>query len=220
MVKILRFTNSGPNRSFLFIIWSENMKVNYYGEIPEGYVNKCTIDAKNVKTAIWFNIVSLGLMILAIAALMYIRQIKFSDFVITFPNTLIAVGIFMIVVVLYMILHELTHGLFYKIFTKKKLKFGLTFSCAFCGVPSIYIKRKPGLVTILAPFVFFSIVFLTLVFFLTDPLYVFLAIMAFSIHFGGCVGDLYLTILLLFKYRGDVIMNDTGPKQTIYVKEI
>ena len=43
--------------------------------------------------------------------------------------------------VLYMVLHELTHGLFYKIFTHEKLKFGMTLTVAYCGIPRIYTKK-------------------------------------------------------------------------------
>ena len=42
----------------------------------------------------------------------------------------------------------------------------------------------------------------------------------FAIHFGGCIGDLYMTALLLFRYKDPrTLMNDTGPKQTIYLPE-
>ena len=38
------------------------------------------------------------------------------------------------------------------------------------------------------------------------------------LHLGGCSGDLYDMILLLFVIKGDVLMKDTGPKQTFYVR--
>ena len=42
----------------------------------------------------------------------------------------------------------------------------------------------------------------------------------FTLHVAGCVGDLWVAGVLLFRYRGrEVLMNDTGPKQTFYVKE-
>lgn len=41
----------------------------------------------------------------------------------------------------------------------------------------------------------------------------------FAEHFGGCSGDLYDTVLLVFKYRKGCLINDDGPKQTIYIKE-
>ena len=38
-------------------------------------------------------------------------------------------------------------------------------------------------------------------------------------HVGGCVGDLWVTYYLLFKYRDKkMIVNDTGPKQTFYIE--
>ena len=53
----------------------------------------------------------------------------------------------------------------------------------------------------------------------SSPIDKFLALVLFGIHFGGCVGDLYDTLVYLFKYKSpDTLMNDTGPKQTFYVK--
>ena len=42
----------------------------------------------------------------------------------------------------------------------------------------------------------------------------------FALHFGGCVGDLHATYLLLFKFKGDILMKDTGPKQTYYARVV
>jgi len=40
----------------------------------------------------------------------------------------------------------------------------------------------------------------------------------FALHLGGCSGDIYITYLLLKKYRDPrTLMNDTGPKMTLYV---
>jgi hypothetical protein len=40
-------------------------------------------------------------------------------------------------------------------------------------------------------------------------------------HLGGCVGDDYVTLLFLFKFKDKTtLVQDTGPKQTIYVKEV
>ena len=48
---------------------------------------------------------------------------------------------FAILLILYIILHELTHGAAYKILTHEKLTFGITLTCAFCGVPERFEKN-------------------------------------------------------------------------------
>ena len=41
-----------------------------------------------------------------------------------------------------------------------------------------------------------------------------------AVHIGGCVGDLYDAGLYRFRFRRpDTLMQDTGPKQTFYVKQ-
>ena len=41
----------------------------------------------------------------------------------------------------------------------------------------------------------------------------------FAMHFGGCVGDLWVAYYLLFKHRDKkILVNDTGPKQTFYIE--
>jgi hypothetical protein len=73
---------------------------------------------------------------------------------------------FIFLAIIYVILHELTHGLLYKILTKQKLTFGLTLSVAFCGVPHIYVNKKTALLSVLAPFVVYNIIFIPLLIFL------------------------------------------------------
>lgn len=75
-----------------------------------------------------------------------------------------------------------------------------------------------ALCALLAPFVLFSAVFIALIC-LCDGLAAATAILLFAVHFGGCAGDLYDTFLLLFRLRGDILMRDTGPKQTFYARD-
>ena len=120
--------------------------------------------------------------------------------------------------IIYIVLHELTHGLFYKIFTKQKLTFGVSLTYAYCGVPNIYVRKKETIIACLSPLIIFSIIFLTLIFIL-PPNYINLSIIIlFSFHFGGCSGDIYLSLILLTKYDKDTYIKDTGPTQYIYKK--
>jgi hypothetical protein len=75
-------------------------------------------------------------------------------------------------------------------------------------------------ITTLAPFVVFSIAFIIPLFFIKDnAIYVIMSILL-GVHIGGCIGDLYCAVLMLFKYhKKNLLINDTGPKQTFYVKK-
>ena len=70
------------------------------------------------------------------------------------------------------------------------------------------------IVIALAPFIIFNIVFILSIIF-THGLLCILLIILFSMHVSGCMGDLYVSLLLIFN-KGDLLINDTGPVQTIY----
>ena len=128
-------------------------------------------------------------------------------------------GILLAVMILYLVLHELTHGAAYKLLTGRRLTFGVSLTAAYCGVPDVYVYRKTALISLLAPFVVFDLVFVLLTLLLPDPWYRLDAALMLALHVGGCSGDLYDTFLYLTKFRDPAtLMRDTGPKQTFYVK--
>ena len=196
---------------------------NYYKELPEGYREAKVVDAKAKKTSTVFTLSSF---VLTVAVLLPIL-LTFGSLRALFEEyerkrMLIADAVFLICVVSYIVLHELVHGAAYKAMTHQKLTFGMTLTVAFCGVPDIYTSRKTALVALLAPFVTFSAILipLTIWFYSFNMLYYLLSGILFAVHFGGCIGDLYMTALLLFKYKDPrTLINDTGPKQTIYLPE-
>lgn len=196
------------------------MKTNhYFYDLPEDYKCVKVIDAKNKKTSILFVLGSLvlTLLVFGIGLIIFMQKYNFDN-VIDAGNIVIVI-VFILSMFLYIVLHELTHGLFYKIFTHEKLTYGFTLTVAYCGVPNLYVKRKAAIITTLAPFVVFNIVFLVPIFFIPNLAIKFLLIVLFAFHFGGCIGDLWVAIYLIFKNRDkQVIVNDTGPKQTFYVK--
>lgn len=202
---------------------------NCYHELPEGYVQVKEVDAvKDTKFAVLLNLVG-GAMMLAVGALLWFLRVTlrgeevlsfFSLPVDTEPvwRTELFLVAFIVCLCVYMVLHELTHGIVYKIMTGEKLTYGISLTCAFCGVPNVYVNRKTALLSLLAPFTLFSVILLPTVF-LADGWIAALALVMFAGHFGGCVGDLYDTLLFLTSMRGDVLMKDTGPKQTFYKRE-
>ena len=196
---------------------------NYYRELPEGYREAMVVDAKAKKTSIVFTLSSFVLT----AAILIPILLTFGSLRALFEEygrkrMLIADAVFLVCVVSYIVLHELVHGAAYKAMTHQKLTFGMTLTCAFCGVPDIYVSRKTALVALLAPFLTFSAILipLTIWFYSFNMLYYLLSGILFAVHFGGCIGDLYMTSLLLFKFKDPrTLVNDTGPKQTIYLPE-
>ena len=188
----------------------------YYLELPENYKLDKTIDMKKMSTNIFLNVLNILFVIISFLILI---PLKFKEIKI---DNLIELSIVMFIAligfIIYIVLHELTHGLFYKIFTKQKLTFGVSLTYAYCGVPNIYVRKKETIIACLSPLIIFSIIFLTLIFIL-PPNYINLSIIIlFSFHFGGCSGDIFLSLILLTKYKKDTYIKDTGPTQYIYKK--
>lgn len=199
--------------------------VNYYTDLPAGYREVFHIDAKSKKVGIAFTVVSL---VITVASLLVIGLLTGFSAILSALDSAskveYVVPYLVLVVCLfsYIVLHELVHGAAYKALTHQKLTFGITLTVAFCGVPDIYTSRKTALIALTAPLVVFSIVFLALMacFRTSNPVYFAIFSILFSIHLGGCVGDIYVTVLLMTKYRNpELLMRDTGPAQTLYLPE-
>ena len=194
--------------------------VTFERGIPDGYRLVKHIDATKGKDAIVFNVVALLIYVLiyALAFLPFLVSGKdvgnfLSSFVTSFAIALIPT-------LLYVVLHELTHGFVYKRDTGEKLTFGLTLTCAFCGVPHIYTYRRPVRRASIAPFALFTAILLplTVLFYFIDPTLYFASAFLFATHFGGCAGDLYVFFLTSFRYKDDrLLVKDTGPEQFFYL---
>lgn len=189
-------------------LWTESL--------DEGFFNVKTIDAQDRKTVTVMTVFSLVLTVIPLLLLLRGFRIR----------TLLDNGQFwsfyfvtLIGLVAYVVLHELVHGLFYKIFTHRKLTYGFTLTVAFCGVPEIYVRRKVMFVTVLAPFVVFSCLFGSALVLLESCGLWYACAILFSIHLGGCVGDLYVALYMMSHHTDKVMfVNDTGPKQTFYIR--
>ncbi len=137
-----------------------------------------------------------------------------------FTITLTDLCIFVVLLFAYILLHELVRGLVYKLLTGQKLTFDMAFTTAYCGVPSIYVYRQTALIALLSPFVLFTVVLLIAMLAISNPWWQFLLGILLSTHLSGCVGDLYDTFLYLTRFRNPAtLMQDTGSKQTFYVKK-
>ena len=197
----------------------------YYSDLPEDYEKDYVIDAKDKKFTIVYGIIlNFVLIALTITLCLVIKGASINEYKDFIANnylfSMVSLIVFALALLAYIILHELTHGLFYKLLTHEKLTFGLTLTVAYCGIPTIYCKKIPAIITLLAPFITFTLAFGIPLFFTNNLLIYLLLSIILGIHVGGCIGDLYGTIIILFKYHGkDILINDTGPKQTFYIKK-
>jgi hypothetical protein len=199
-------------------------KQNFEKELPSGYRQALYINAKSAKFGIIFNLIALAVLVAVIA--FAVVSIKLSRRPMTNIlemdplELLIADVVFLFVMVAYIVLHELVHGAVYKAMTGEKLTFGMSWSCAFCGVPNIFTYRKTALLAVVAPFAVFTLLFIPILILLyfVSPLYYLLAAVIFGMHLGGCSGDLYVLYLLTVKFKDrKTLMRDTGPEQFFYV---
>ena len=197
---------------------------NFERKLPDGYRQALYINAKDAKFGIIFNIIALlvliGVMMGAFLTLRVDGRLSLDILNIGIGKISIAYLVFLVSMFGYIILHELVHGWAYKTLTGEKLTFGVSWSCAFCGVPDVYTYRRTAIISVIAPFALFTVLFipiLALLYFFS-PLYYLIFAFVFGLHLGGCSGDLYVLYLLTFIFKDKkTLMRDTGPEQYFYV---
>ena len=188
---------------------------NWEKELPAGYREALVIDAKDNKKFVR----CMGLAALLVFGLFLWIGIatQWRGMTREAPSTKLAIGFFVSLFV-YIVLHELVHGAAYKALTGQKLTFGFTLSVAFCGVPEIYVYRKASLISVLAPFVVFTVLSAALLIAVPDPWIRFYVFAFLGLHIGGCSGDLYNAWMYLTRFTDPrTLTRDTGPVQTFYV---
>ena len=197
---------------------------NFEIELPSGYNQALYINAKEAKFGIILNLIALIVLVLvmavAVLALRSSGRLFFDILDMEFTQLAIAYFVFFGAMIGYIVLHELVHGIAYKTLTGEKLTFGMSWSCAFCGVPHIFTYRRTALISVAAPFAFFTLLFIPilLLLYFFSPLYYLITAFLFGLHLGGCSGDLYILYLLMVKFKDEkILMRDTGPEQYFYV---
>lgn len=195
---------------------------NFEKELPEGYREVYRINALDAKVGLIMNLIAgviiVGLIILGLIPI-FIGAMPFD---IGGAGYLIALIALIPGMIIYTVWHELMHGVAYKLLTGEKLTFGMSWSCAYCGVPNIYVYRRASLISLLTPFVVCGVLLTAATVILAFVnVYAYLALLILTAsHFGGCVGDLWITFLFLFKLKDrSILMRDTGPEQTFYLKD-
>ena len=107
-----------------------------------------------------------------------------------------------------LVLHELVHGLFFWLFTRSRPRFGFKGAYAYAAAPGWYIPRPQFLIVGLAPLALISLAGLLILPFIAFPFSLTL-ILALIANATGAIGDLYMTIRLLFVPQ-HVLIEDWG----------
>ena len=197
----------------------------FYKKDIDDYIEVSRINEKYGKSGLILGLIAIFIALAIILPLSFIYGVDISRIIEKFQgdnpwNYIIALIIFVIIIVLNIIVHELIHGLFFKLFApKEKLNFGITFGSAYCGMPNVYLKRIPTIIISLAPFIILGALYIIPIFFMTDEFYYLLNLILLAFHVGGSISDIYFVILLMFKFKGDILINDIGPTQTIYQRK-
>lgn len=119
--------------------------MNSYKNLPEGYEAVREIDAVgNKRVAVGLNAAALLISALSGTLLYFLRFRRFTFTVdeINFGAYLLFTLGLLLSMFVYLVLHELVHGIVYKLMTREKLTFGISFSCAYCGVPDVFVTKK------------------------------------------------------------------------------
>lgn len=201
-------------------------KQNFERELPLGYKQSYYVNAKETKMGLVLNLIAFVVlaivMALAFLSLHLGGKLSFEILDLEFAELLVAYLVFFALMFGYIVLHELVHGIAYKALTGEKLTFGISWSCAFCGVPTIYTYRKTAIISVISPFAIFTLLFIPILvaLYFLSPLYYLILAFIFGLHLGGCSGDLYVLYLLTIKFKDKkTLMRDTGPEQYFYVPD-
>lgn len=188
----------------------------YEEKVPEGYVLKRKINFKDSKTSLILNGVGAGLMLLFLIPLLIVFTPKLDASAIKWWHLLV----FTLAYLVYVTLHEFTHAIVGYALTHKKAKFGTNFIFAWCHFENVYFYKMSALLTVLAPFVIYSIALIIPAILVGNAVLKFYLLVFLVVHIGGCVGDLYDAIILLFLNNSkDVLMGEEKLEQLFYEKE-
>ena len=197
-------------------------KKTFERELPKGYKVCDIVDAAHGKHAITLTLLSIVPLVVAVVLLILpfvLDPNKGISYLIN-ENTANSFYVVAVLIIAYLVIHELVHGVVYKKHTGEKLTYGFALTCAYCGVPKIFTYRKTALAAVLAPFIFFNVLFIPAIvvsYFFSPQAYIVFG-MLLAMHLSGCSGDLYVTYLFLTKYKDDrALMNDTGPRMAFFV---
>ena len=185
-------------------------------QLPEGYVFHQKIDLKENKKQFW--------LVQGLCYGTFALFVAFGVVITVFgnlaPNGFEGPALFIMLLtwsvgyLVYIVLHELTHGVCMLAFSKQKIRFGASFTYAYCASDA-YFNKKEYIITALAPVVVWGIVFAVLnaVFRIEGWFWVIWMLQAGNI--GGAMGDFFCTYKITHCPK-DVLVLDRGTDMTIY----
>jgi hypothetical protein len=191
--------------------------------LPAGYAPAGTFNLnKNITALVVLNVAALALLGVFSAFFSWMIQVLRPG--VTFENLMHGLdwlnswtGILMLIgsLLLMVILHEGFHGLFFWLFTKARPRFAFRGAYAYAALEGWYFPRKYYAVISMAPLIGISL--LAALLFSFAPVEVMVWAWAIAIFNGsGAVGDLAVTVLMLFKPAG-CLVEDLGDKMNFYV---
>lgn len=197
---------------------------NFEDELPAGYRQALYINAKSAKFGIVFNLLALAVEVVIMMCAVLLLRLKGATLLSVFEESSSQIWIGYIVLLAsmfaYIVLHELVHGIAYKALTGERLTFGISWSCAFCGVPKIFTYRRTAIIATASPLAVFTLIFIPILIltYIFSPLYFLITALVSAVHFGGCCGDIYVLYLLGIRFKDKrTLVRDTGPEQFFYV---
>lgn len=192
--------------------------------LPEEYHVSNTFNLKNRKFLIWLNVLGVIALIIFLwlfgAIFMVLRPEAFGAITIhtdTFPDTMLFILMLAATIFAVLVLHELIHGLFFWFFSHQKPIFGFKGFYAYATLPGWYFPKNQYLVIASAPLILISILGILLV-----PVVPFnslwIIFLALVINASGAIGDLVVTVRLLFKPK-TTMTQDFADTITFYTIE-
>ncbi len=121
---------------------------------------------------------------------------------------LISSGIFLAILLLILVIHEFIHAVFFYLFTGEKPVYGFKGIYGYAGSPNWYLKKSYYLIVSLSPFIIISVsglLFLVLI----PAEYSSIIVLLLTTHAAGCIGDIWVSIKLIFKPE-ETYINDSG----------
>lgn len=129
-------------------------------------------------------------------------------------DTILLLGIVLLLTSLYVILHEAIHGAFFWWFTRDRPVFAFHLTHAYAAAPAWFIPRNSYLITGLAPLVIISLMGL-LLFWVVPASWLLGIWFILTMNAAGAVGDMLVAILLL-RQPPTCLAQDKGSSITLF----
>ncbi|MBV9614039.1 MAG: DUF3267 domain-containing protein [Ktedonobacteraceae bacterium] len=188
-------------------------------ELPGDYEAWDTVELSNKRLVFLLTVLAtiafflFGLLFL-FAAFHFAPPPSNGSTILSFPQLLAGLLIFLLVTFVVLIVHELIHALFFWLFTRKWPTFGFKGFYAYAAAPKWYIPRRQFIVVGMAPFVLITLAGLALLPLAPFPATL-IVVLALTLNASGAVGDLYIVAWLLRK-PGHILIRDFGTGMVVY----